>query len=73
MSRAFVKEDDGEQAGALSDLKKREDKLEWLRIQEKKLDVLLNSPKSKKIDTETLERWIRETKEDIMKTKQELL
>ena len=72
MSRAFVKEDDGERGNLVSDILHREAKIEWLRIQEKKLDTLLNDPKSKKIKTETLERWIKETREDIEKTRNEL-
>ena len=61
MSRAFVKEDDGERGNA-----------EWLRIQEKKLDTLLNDPKSKKVKPELLARWIKDTEADIAKTKREL-
>ncbi|MCK9341070.1 MAG: hypothetical protein GX056_02460 [Synergistaceae bacterium] len=72
MSRAFVKEDDGERGNLISDIQHRESKVEWLRIQEKKLDTLLNDPKSKKIKPETLERWIKETREDIEKTRNEL-
>ena len=72
MSRAFVKEDDGERGNLISDIQHRESKVEWLRIQEKKLDTLLNDPKSKKIKPETLERWIKETHEDIEKTRNEL-
>ena len=72
LSRAFVKEDDGERGSLVSDILHREAKIEWLRIQEKKLDTLLNDPKSKKIKTETLERWIKETREDIEKTRNEL-
>ena len=72
MSRAFVKEDDGERGSLVSDILHREAKIEWLRIQEKKLDTLINDPKSKKIKTETLERWIKETREDIEKTRNEL-
>ncbi len=72
MSRAFVKEDDGEQANLISEIQHREARVEWLGIQEKKLEKLLNDPKSKKIKPETLERWIKETKEDIEKTKEEL-
>ncbi|NLX84112.1 MAG: hypothetical protein GXZ00_00640 [Synergistaceae bacterium] len=72
MSRAFVKEDDGEQANLLSEIQYREARVDWLKIQEKKLEKLLNDPKSKKIKPETLERWIKETKEDIEKTKKEL-
>lgn len=72
MSRAFVKEDDGELGNLVSDIQHRESKIEWLSIQEKKLEKLLNDPKSKKIKTETLERWIKETREDIEKTRKEL-
>ncbi|HPX03469.1 MAG TPA: hypothetical protein PK070_01540 [Synergistaceae bacterium] len=72
MSRAFVKEDDGERGNLVSDILHREAKIEWLKIQEKKLDKLLNDPQSKKIKPETLERWIKETREDIEKTRKEL-
>lgn len=72
LSRAFVKEDDGEHGSIVSDIRYREKKTAWLKIQEKKLDVLLNDPKSKKIEPQTLERWIRETREDIARTRQEL-
>lgn len=72
MSRAFVKEDDGERGSLVSEIQHRESKIEWLKIQEKKLETLLNDPKSKKIKPETLERWIKETREDIEKTKNEL-
>ena len=72
MSRAFVKEDDGEQGNLISEIQHREGKIEWLKIQETKLEKLISDPKSKKIKPETLERWIRETREDIKKTKDEL-
>jgi hypothetical protein len=72
MSRAFVKEDDGELGNLVSDIQHRESKIEWLKIQEKKLETLLNDPKSKKIKIETLDRWIKETREDIEKTRNEL-
>ena len=72
MSRAFVKEDDGERGNLICDIQDREAKVEWLRIPEEKLDPLLNDPKSKKIKPETLERWIKETREDIEKTRNEL-
>jgi len=72
MSRAFVKEDDEERGNLVSDIQYREKKAEWLRIQEKKLDTLLHDPKSKKIKPETLKRWIRETRDDIEKTRKEL-
>jgi hypothetical protein len=38
VSRAFVKEDDGERGNLVSDILHREAKIEWLKIQEKKLD-----------------------------------
>lgn len=72
MSRAFVKEDDGERISIVAEIQHRESKIEWLRIQEKKLETLLNDPKSKKIKSETLERWIKETREDIDRTRDEL-
>ena len=72
MSRAFVKEDDGEGGNAVSDIQFREGKVEWLKIQEKKLETLKSDPKSKKLKPEILERWIKDTEEDIAKTKKEL-
>ncbi|MDO4988403.1 MAG: hypothetical protein Q4E17_05210 [Synergistes sp.] len=72
MSRAFIKEDDGERGNAVADIQFREAKIEWLKIQEKKLDTLKNSPKSKSVKPEILERWISETEADIQKTKTEL-
>ena len=72
MSRAFIKEDDGERGNAVADIQFREAKVEWLKIQEKKLDTLLNDPKSKRIKPETLDRWIKDTRADIEKTKKEL-
>lgn len=72
MSRAFIKEDDGERNEAVSKILYRENKIEWLQIQEKKLNTLLNDPKSKKIKPETLKRWIKDTTKDIEKTKKEL-
>ncbi|NLV81762.1 MAG: hypothetical protein GXZ18_01970 [Synergistaceae bacterium] len=72
MSRAFVKEDDAERINALSDIQHRENKIEWLSIQEKKLEMLLNDSNSKKIKPKTLKRWIDETTVDIAKTKKDL-
>ena len=43
MSRAFVKEDDGEQGNAISEIQRREGKIEWFNIQEKKLARLLEA------------------------------
>jgi len=71
LSRAFVKEDD-ERGKIVSDLEYRKKKQDWLRIQEKKLEKLLQVSASEKVDAETLERWIKETKDDIEKTRREL-
>lgn len=72
MSRAFVREDDGDRSEALSELKHQKNKAEWLKIQEKKLEKLLDPTINKKINKKVLERWIKETSEDIKKTKKEL-
>ena len=72
MSRAFIKEDDGERSNAVADYQFREAKVEWLKIQEKKLETLRSGPKSDKIKPEVLSRWIRETAADIAKTRKEL-
>lgn len=72
MSRAFVKEDDGELASFRDDDAHEKKTLEWLRLQEKKLDMLLNDPKGKAIDPEKRERWISEIEADINKARAEL-
>lgn len=72
MSRAFIKEDDGERGNAVADIQARESKVEWLKIQEKKLDTLLHDPKSQKIPPDKLAKWIKSTEADIEKTKKEL-
>ena len=72
MSRAFVKEDDGERGNAVSDIQRREGMVEWLKIQEKKLERLLASPKNGKVSEEVLQKWICDTRADIEKTRREL-
>lgn len=72
MSRAFIKEDDGERGDMVSALEYREKRIEWLKIQEKKLVKLLNDPASGNIKPETRKRWIGETRKDIEKTRREL-
>lgn len=72
MSRAFIKEDDGERSNVVSAIQHREAKIDWLMIQEKKLDKLLKASPSGKVTKKTLDRWIRETREDIAKTREEL-
>lgn len=71
MSRAFVKEDD-ERARVVSDIEYRNKKIDWLKIQEKKLEKLLETSASGRVNAETLERWTAETRDDIERTKREL-
>ncbi len=72
MSRAFVKEDDGEQGNAISEIQRREGKIEWLKIQEKKLARLLEASEKGTSNDPKLQKWIDETKIDIEKTRTEL-
>ena len=72
MSRAFVKEDDGEQGNAISEIQRREVKIEWLNIQEKKLARLLEASEKGTSNDSKLQKWINETKIDIEKTRTEL-
>ncbi|MEG1800137.1 MAG: hypothetical protein RR214_08125 [Synergistaceae bacterium] len=72
MSRAFVKEDDGERGNAVSEIQQREGKVEWLKIQEKKLERLLSAPKNSKVSDEVLQKWIYDTRADIEKIRLEL-
>ncbi|GHV52468.1 hypothetical protein FACS1894216_08670 [Synergistales bacterium] len=72
MSRAFVKEDDAEFANIRDSNARSKETLEWLRIQEKKLDFLLNDPKGQAIDAEKREKWIKDTEQAIKQTKQEM-
>jgi hypothetical protein len=63
MSRAFVKEADEELASYREDSSHDKKTLEWIRIQEKKLDFLLNDPKGIAIEPAKREKWIKETRE----------
>jgi len=65
MSRAFVKEADEELTSYREDLSHDKKTLEWIRIQEKKLDFLLNDPKGIAIESAKRERWIKEAREAI--------
>lgn len=69
MSRAFVKEDDGEVVDFLSDERDRENKIEWLKIQETKLERLIAEADKNTSKKAMLEKWIRDITEDIEKTK----
>ncbi|MDR3280707.1 MAG: hypothetical protein LBT23_09345 [Synergistaceae bacterium] len=62
MSRAFVKEEDEEFASYREDSSHDKKTLEWLRIQEKKLDFLLNDPKGKAIEPAKRDKWIQEAR-----------
>lgn len=72
MSRAFVKEDDGEQGNVVSEIQHREGKIEWLNIQEKKLARLLEASQKGASGDPKLQKWIDETKTDIEKIRTEL-
>jgi hypothetical protein len=65
MSRAFVKETDEELAAFRDDSSHSKKALEYLKLQEKKLDFLLNDPKSMKIEPRKREKWIKEAREAI--------
>ncbi|MDR1651139.1 MAG: hypothetical protein LBR87_05070 [Synergistaceae bacterium] len=65
MSRAFVKETDEELASYREDESHGKKTAEWLRIQEKKLDFLLNDPKGQSIEPAKREKWIKEAREAI--------
>ena len=65
MSRAFVKEADEELTSYREDLSHDKKTTEWIRIQEKKLDFLLNDPKGLAIESAKRERWIKEAREAI--------
>jgi hypothetical protein len=65
MSRAFVKEADEELAAYRDDSSHSKKALEYLKLQEKKLDFLLNDPKGIKIEPKKREKWIKEAREAI--------
>ncbi|MDR1915834.1 MAG: hypothetical protein LBQ58_04580 [Synergistaceae bacterium] len=72
MSRAFVKEDDEETAGFKYDSAHTQKLLEWLRIQEKKLDFLLNDPKGQAVEASKRDKWIKETESSISAAREKL-
>ena len=72
MNQAFVKETDAETQEFRDDAHHRKNLEDWLVIQEKKLAVLLEKSKASNLDEEKREKWIRDTREDIAKTKAEL-
>jgi hypothetical protein len=62
MSRAFVKEADEELASYREGASHDKKTLEWVKIQEKKLDFLMNDPHGKSIDPAKREKWIAEAR-----------
>lgn|GEM_PF-497375 len=72
MSRAFVKEDDGELAIFRDEEAYDKKKYRWLRLQEKKLNFLLNDPKGKAIESSKRDKWIAETELAINAARAEL-
>ncbi|MDR3321983.1 MAG: hypothetical protein LBS93_05990 [Synergistaceae bacterium] len=72
MNRAFVKEDDAELSSYRDDEAHGKKMLEWLHIQEKKLDFLLNDPKGRAIEAAKRARWIEEAESAIKLAKEEL-
>ena len=71
MSRAFVKED-GEVSSFRDDEQHSRKTVEWLKIQEKKLDFLLHDPKGQAIEASKRNRWIDEAKSSIEIARSEL-
>ena len=65
MSRAFVKEADEELTSYREASSHDKKNLEWIRIQEKKLDFLLNDPKGIAIESAKRARWIKEARSAI--------
>jgi hypothetical protein len=72
LSRAFVKEDDEEISSFRDDEKHSKKALEWLRLQEKKLDFLLNDPKGLAIESRKRAKWIEEAQAAIEAAKKDL-
>jgi len=72
MSRAFVHEA-GEELAAYRENSSHDKKtLEWIKIQEKKLDFLLNDPKGLAIEPAKREKWIREAEEAVAAARGEI-
>ncbi len=68
MSRAFVDEDS--EARLNREKLEHERKLrDWLTIQEKKIVFLESDPKADEMDQELRKQWLRETREDIERTR----
>lgn len=71
LSRVFVKEDDGEISSFRDEEVHDKKKFEWLRLQEKKLDYLLNDPKGMAIESSKRNKWIADAELAIQEAKAE--
>ncbi|MDL2263747.1 hypothetical protein LJC31_03740 [Synergistaceae bacterium OttesenSCG-928-I11] len=67
-----MKEHDAEFTSFRDDEEHVKKMTEWLKIQEKKLDFLLNDPKGKAVAPEKREKWIKESQEAIAMARAEL-
>lgn len=72
LSRAFVKEDDGELSSFREEEAHDKKKAEWLKLQQKKLDFLLNDPKGQAIESGKRKKWIAEAESAIKEASEEL-
>lgn len=72
MSRAFVKEQDAELTSFRDDEEHVRKMTEWLKLQEKKLDFLLNDPKGKAIAPAKRDKWIKEAEQAIAEAHAEI-
>jgi hypothetical protein len=72
LSRAFVKEDDGELTNFWDDEAHHKKLIDWLSLQEKKLDFLLNDPKGRAIEASKRKKWIEDAELAIKAAKKEL-
>jgi hypothetical protein len=72
LSRAFVKEDNEEVSSFRDDEAHSKKTLEWLRLQEKKLNFLLNDPKGQTIESAKRAKWIEEASLAIKAAREDL-
>lgn len=77
MSRAFIKETDPDVLDALREAEIRQNKVEWLQIQEKKLARLIEKCENKSCNKSAeqsaqVKRWISDLKKNIANVKKEL-
>jgi len=68
VSRAFVDEDSEVHLNR-ERLERERELRDWLAIQEKKLAFLVSDPKAEAMDQDLRNQWLRETREDIERTR----